>query len=209
MLRHQWLDVFKLLFLKDYLVDKLRDKNSWSLINIIWILSFPWTWNFDIEIEIGSCEFFRDYTQNSFWETALSMWYIFSTDDLLVTDRLWPFSPTCKHIKQSWLTETKNTGLFSLIGVFDKALFSEPSYFIRLQITVPKESFLPQPKPGALQRHQWQYLPMWGTSLIKQKRWMETNQIESSFGFSFLPVWVKSDARWKREAHWDSAVKIL
>ena len=72
------------------------------------------------------------------------MWYIFATDDLHVTDMLWPFSPNCKHIKQSWLTETENTGLFSLKGVFDKALF-EPSHFIRLQIAVPKESLVPSP----------------------------------------------------------------
>lgn len=56
-------------------------------------------------------------------------------------------SPNCKQIKQGWLTETKNTGLFSPVGVFDKALLSEPSDFIRLQIAVPEQVFLPQPQP--------------------------------------------------------------
>lgn len=184
------------------------------MINIIWILFLLfflnltfWHW-----IEIGSSKFCRNHTQNFIWATALSLWYIFSTDDLQVTDMLWPFSPNCKQIKESWLTETKNTVSFFLMG----GLWQSPPFWVLplhslANHCVQRGLQSPKPKPGALQRHQRQYLPIWGTFLINQKRWMETNQIESSFGFSFLPVWVKSDARREShtEMHEDSAVKIL
>lgn len=51
--------------------------------------------------------------------------------------------PNRKEIKQSWLTEPKTLGYFLLGGVSDKALPSESSHFIRLQITVPEEVLLP------------------------------------------------------------------
>lgn len=46
----------------------------------------------------------------------------------------------------------------------------------------------------ALRFYQQQHLSQWGTFLINQGHWMETNQIESPFGFSSLPAWLKSDA---------------
>lgn len=138
-------------FGKIILVYKLIETDNYSsssMINMNWLLPLPLLiLEFWYRIEIGICEFCRDCTRNSFRATALSMWYIFSTDDLQVTDMLWPFSPNCKLIKQSWLTETENTELFSLMGVFDKALLSKPSHFILLQITVPKEDYSPGPKP--------------------------------------------------------------
>lgn len=55
----------------------------------------------------------------------------------------------------------------------------------------------PQPQTSsswALQLYQQQHLSQWGMILINQGHWMETNQIESPFGFSSLAAWVKSDA---------------
>lgn len=121
------------------------------------------------------------------------------------------FSPNCKQIKQSWLTETKILGYFLLWGSLTKpSSLNTPTSFACKSLCL-KRSYSPSPNPGALQRHQRQCLPTWGTSLINQKRWMETNQTESFFGFSFLPAWVKSDARRGRHAemHEASAVKIL
>lgn len=158
-------------------------------------------------LEVGNRALCKEYSQNP-WTAASSTWYTYSADDLRVRDMLWPFFPNCKQIKQSWLTETKNTGLFSLLRVFDKSS-PQPSHFIHLQIVLPKGVCTAHPKPGALQRHQLQYLLIWATFLINQKRGMEANQrvpLLSDSCLSELKVVLKER---HSEMHEDSAGKTL
>lgn len=79
--------------------------------------------------EVGSRALCKEYLQNPSSTAVSSTWCTYSADDLRVTDILWPFFPNCKQIKQSWLTETKNTGLRSLLRVFDKSSLSPPTLF--------------------------------------------------------------------------------
>lgn len=140
--------------------------------------------------------------------SKLHVMHTYSADDLRVTDVLWPLFPYCKQIKQGWLTEAQNTGLFSLLRVFDKSSLSPPTLFT-CKWPCPKGSAQPILKPGALQRHQLQYLLIWAAFLINQRRGMEANQrvpLVSDACLSELKVVLKER---HSEMHEDSAGKAL
>lgn len=117
-------------------------------------------------------------------------------------------SPNCKQIKQSWLAEPKNTGLFSIIRSLANAPSVLPLYSLANR-PAQKGSAQPILKPGALQRHQLRYLLIWGTFLINQERGMEANQrvpLLSDSCLSELKVVLKERLS---EMHEDSAGETL